>query len=450
MHEKPEPRQYTGVYVPDDEVTIKPQSSRPPDPARWLFVSSNFPDDLDRKITAVYRRMGMFVEALRELGSLDMLFYVGPDVPIDGESVERFRRRLADHWGTDLRLQLCRRRPAAERGRVAHYLRGALSVHEQPQFSLTSGDRQLAVFDEALERRPDALFLHRLNAAMPMLRSSAAIPPTAFDLDDIEHRKFVRTLRQPPVWPGKRLGYSWLPALRRAERRVVRAARRTFVCSEQDRAYLARAFDATGIEVVPNATEIPPAVPAASEPTMLFLGSFAYGPNQAGVDWLLREVWPRVRHKMPEARLLLAGPGSREVPGESPPGGVEALGFVKDLADAYGPARLACAPILAGGGTRLKIVEAAAYGRPVVSTSLGAEGLDLRDGEHLLLADGPEQFADACVELLSDPARCREMGRSARTFVAERYERSRVVDRIRRLLRGTVAAPPGSRAGARA
>lgn len=425
------------------EVTINVLPNPSPARARWLFVSCNFPADPERKVTAVYRRMGMFVEALSGLGSLDMLFFVEPDVAVDAESVERFRRRLADHWETDLRLQLCRRETPVERGRAAHYLRGALSVHGQPQFALTSGDRQLAAFEEALERRPDALFLHRLNAAMPMLRSTAARPPVALDLDDIEHRKFGRLLRQPPVWPGKRLGYAWLPALRRAERRAVRTARKTFVCSEEDRSYVAGWAKTAGVAVVPNATEIPPAPPPASDPAMLFLGSFAYGPNQAGVSWLLEEVWPRVRERMPEARLLLAGPGSREKVGASPPAGVEALGFVEDLADAYGQARVACAPILAGGGTRLKIVEAAAYGRPVVSTTLGAEGLDLRAGEHLLLADDPSEFAAACVELLSNPERCREMGDAARAFVADRYDRTAIVDQIGDLLRGVTDARGG-------
>lgn len=411
---------------------------------RWLFVSNNFPADPDRKVTAVYRRMGMFVEALCGLGSLEMLFFVEPKVPIDGESVERFRRRLAEHWETDLELQLCHREPVVERGRIAHYLTGAVSVHHQPRFALTSGNRQRAAFDEAIGRRPDALFLHRLNAAMPSLRSTRPLPPTAFDLDDIEHVKFVRMLRQPPAWTGKGLAYSWLPALWWAERRVIRTSRQTFVCSGQDRAYLRRTMKTSEVEVVPNATEIPPSPATASEPAMLFLGSFDYGPNRAGIDWLLTDVWPRIHERMPQARLLLAGPGSRAAFSESPPDGVEVLGFVDDLADAYGRARLACAPILAGGGTRLKIVEAAGYGRPVVSTSLGAEGLDLRNGEHLLLADAPERFAAACVELLADPARCQEMGSAARAFVAEHYDRSKVVGRVRDLLRAAFDGSAGS------
>lgn len=423
-----------------NEVRINSQASQAGGRIRWLFVSSNFPADPDRKVTAVYRRMGMFVEALRELGSLDMLFFVEPDVPVDAASVERFRCRLSEHWRTDLRLQLCQRQPVVERGRLAHYLAGASSVHRQPPFALTSGDRQRAAFDEAIGRRPDALFLHRLNAAMPSLRSSHPLPPTAFDLDDIEHVKFVRMLRQPPSWPGKRLRYSWLPALWRAERKVIRRSRQTFVCSEQDQEYLRRKMNTSAVEVVPNATEIPPTPAMAYEQAMLFLGSFSYGPNRAGVDWLLTEVWPRVLQRMPQAKLLLAGPGSRDAFGESLPDGVEDLGFVDDLADAYGRARIACAPILAGGGTRLKIVEAAAYARPIVSTSLGAEGLDLRSGEHLLLADDPQRFADACVELLGDPARCREMGAAGRAFVAEHYDRSKVVGRVRDLLRGVTAA----------
>ena len=104
---------------------------------------------------------------------------------------------------------------------------------------------------------------------------------------------------------------------------------------------------------------------------------------------------------------------------------------MNNLDPLYRRVRIVCCPILSGGGTRLKILEAGAYGKAIVSTTVGAEGLDLRDDQGIVLRDGGPAFARVCVELLRDPARCERLGAAAREAVARRYDRRKIVAHIR-------------------
>jgi glycosyltransferase involved in cell wall biosynthesis len=101
--------------------------------------------------------------------------------------------------------------------------------------------------------------------------------------------------------------------------------------------------------------------------------------------------------------------------------------------------------VLYGSGTRVKIVEAAAYGKPVVSTTIGAEGIELRDGEEILLRDDPGSFAEACIRLLTDHALAARVGQRARSAIEERYERRAVVESIKSVIGGAIrTSPPNS------
>lgn len=166
--------------------------------------------------------------------------------------------------------------------------------------------------------------------------------------------------------------------------------------------------------------------------TLLFLATYAYAPNITAADFLIREVWPLVREACPEAQLVIAGNKPERIPDfASQPAGVEFTGFVNDLNALYRRVRIVCCPILSGGGTRLKILEAGAHGKAIVSTTVGAEGLELRDGREIVLRDGGPAFARACVELLRDLPRCERLGAAAREAVARGYDRRQIVARIK-------------------
>jgi glycosyltransferase involved in cell wall biosynthesis len=186
------------------------------------------------------------------------------------------------------------------------------------------------------------------------------------------------------------------------------------------------------VEVIPNAVELQEETEVAHDRRVLFIGSFAYEPNIVAADYLVTEIWPRVLSAVPDALLLIAGAKPERIPGYSRnPPGVKFLGFVDDLKKLYEEVMVVACPVFSGGGTRVKILEAAAFGRPVVSTTIGAEGLGLREGSEILLRDDPRAFADECIRLLLDRETVIKIGRAGRSAVNKQYDRNEVVRRIR-------------------
>ena len=165
--------------------------------------------------------------------------------------------------------------------------------------------------------------------------------------------------------------------------------------------------------------------------TMLFLGSFRHKPNADALNWFLGDVMPRVLERCPNARLRVIG-SHPPAPGVLPTfdGAVTLEGFVPDLAIALSEAAVFVCPILSGSGVRMKLQEAFAAGIPAVSTSLGAEGLGSEDGRYCRLADDPETFADAILEIFERPASATEMALRARAFIEESRGLTRMTQRL--------------------
>ena len=180
---------------------------------------------------------------------------------------------------------------------------------------------------------------------------------------------------------------------------------------------------------------------------VLFVGSFGHSPNRDAIEWLLDEIWPRLRRLRPEARLGIVGAHPPpEVTARHGRDGVEVFGTVSDTAAFYRQARVLLAPIRAGSGTRLKLLEAFASGLPVVGTKLAAEGLPVADGEHLLTAESAEELALATARILDQPDLARRLGSNARRLAEERYDWQRCAEKLMaawgELLTGEAAAPP--------
>jgi GT2 family glycosyltransferase/glycosyltransferase involved in cell wall biosynthesis len=209
------------------------------------------------------------------------------------------------------------------------------------------------------------------------------------------------------------------------------------VCTEENRAYLEsflphlaprissgmRAGIDTGIYAYPGGPRDPL--------TMLFLGSFRHTPNQVALDWFLREVLPLIVEKLPGARLLVAGsdPPPRHAFSD-PANAVEMLGFVDDVQPLLSCCAVFVCPIRSGSGVRVKLLEAFASGIPVVSTTLGAEGLARVDGEFCALADDPRSFAAKTVQMLEDAETAAWMAERARREVMENWDAAVVTKRL--------------------
>jgi polysaccharide biosynthesis protein PslH len=214
--------------------------------------------------------------------------------------------------------------------------------------------------------------------------------------------------------------------LRREELGTYRNADGVYLCSAADERHLLDQLPGVRTAVIPNAADVEYFHPRPTDPppdgrTVVYFGLLSYVPNVDGVIHFVKDIWPRIAEAHPEARckiiggrppqslLALAGPR------------VELTGFVSDLRPHLAAAAAVVVPLRLGGGTRLKIVEAMAMGKAIVSTTLGAEGIEAVPGRDLLVEDEPAAFADAVNRLLAEPGLTACIGQRARQLAVERY-----------------------------
>lgn len=225
------------------------------------------------------------------------------------------------------------------------------------------------------------------------------------------------------LWPRLRYRLTWIKH-RRYLARLVRSFRACTVVSEKERRLLLEAVPRVPhIEVVPNCVRLADYADVRETPRpgrLIFTGSFRYRPNHEAMLWFLGEVLPRLAQRAPGLQLVITGDHA----GHSlPPGGnVLLTGRVADVRPWIASSWASLAPVRTGGGTRLKILEAMSLGTPVIATSKGAEGIEAEPGRHLLVADTPDEYADAVARILADPHLRSELARHALDLVAERYD----------------------------
>ena len=386
-----------------------------------------------------YRRYDMLVEALRSVSSEIEVAWFALQKTIDAFGpMAPHEAALSREWGVPVRLSPIAEREQRPKTMWTYYGAGALSAWGQMEFYHSTGPSQAAAVAELLGRRPDLVLVSRLMSMGAVIRSGVRPARLVFDLDDIEHKKLIRIMREPPLEKGKVLYTAHLPPLLLAERRALRMADATFVCSEADRRHLQRIGMGRGVTVVPNGLPIPaaPAAPCPA-PTVLFLGTYLYEANAAAAERLVTRIFPLIRQQVPAARLIVAGVRPDLVPSfRAPPEGVEFPGFVQDLDALYARSRMIACPVTMGSGTRIKLLEGAAYGRPMVSTRLGAEGLSFQDGRDILLRDDDAGFAAACAGLLRDDAECARLGAAARAQMRADYAAEGIIERIAGIMSG--------------
>jgi glycosyltransferase involved in cell wall biosynthesis len=235
---------------------------------------------------------------------------------------------------------------------------------------------------------------------------------------------------------------------RRFEQASWQCADACVVTSERELPSVRAGAPDTPVAVVPNSVDLAHFVPAGSRPeprSIVFNGILTYRPNVDAVRYLVDDIWPLVRERYPDAKLTLVGrsEGVDTRPLMVP--GVELLGEVPDIRPPIQRAAVVVVPVRIGGGTRLKVVEGLAMGKAIVSTTLGCEGLAVRDREHLLIADDPAAFASRIFELFENPERSDELGRAGRRLVEARYSWELAGERLESLYRQiTCQEPQGS------
>jgi GT2 family glycosyltransferase len=253
---------------------------------------------------------------------------------------------------------------------------------------------------------------------------------------DVYFQSIGRSLTKNNAWlrrPGA--SYEYLRALR-YELQLLPQMDRIQMCSQANQDYLLeflpelRSKMQTGLRAGIDTSRYI-FNPANREPnTLLFLGSFRHIPNREALDWFVTQVWPLIVAARPETRLAIIG--SDPPPRHSLPevGHVEMIGFVDDVRDALARYAVFICPILTGSGVRVKLLEAYAAGIPVVSTTIGAEGLSQFDGDTCALADTPELFAQKAIDLLSNPTQAAQLAQKARHHVTDHWDMATITRKL--------------------
>ena len=248
--------------------------------------------------------------------------------------------------------------------------------------------------------------------------------PLVLDEHNLEYELLYR-LYQGERSPGRRL-YNWAEYVKfyREERACWRRADACLLTSGREREILRGQTPDKPAVVVPNGVDIEFYQPSKAliEPgSLVFTGLMSYRPNIDGAAYFVEEVLPRIHRERPGVTLTIVGAGAGEEVERLAGPRVVVTGAVPDTRTYFARAAAAVVPLRMGSGTRLKVLEGLAMGKPLVSTSVGCEGIHVRDGEHLLIADEPQALADAVLRVLADTALAETLGRQGRALVEREY-----------------------------
>lgn len=298
---------------------------------------------------------------------------------------------------------------------------------------LSQGKYGPSLEDLVMDLEPDVVWYHETEA---LRRTKRVAFPRVLDLVDVQWMKRRRASRNTA-------GMAKVSEYARTGR-VFLADQ--LAAAQMDAVGLASGLERSGVllnrsrHVIPNGCDFPDHCPEreAVSPRVLFFGSLFYWPNRDGIEWYCRDVWPRVLAEEPSASLDVVGAGLEESAAIEASPRTTVHGFVEDLPRLLGSASHLIVPLHEGGGTRIKIIEAWASGLPVLSTTIGAEGLGAEPGVHLLVEDDPAQLATASVALLRDPKNGERLAARGFAYGKQHYDWPRVWSQSEDMLRSVV------------
>ena len=390
-------------------------AARLPYPPRWGFATRVY--HLTRQLAARH--------------DVTLVTYAGS---ADAENVDRLREEFA--------VEVVTRDHPSRSAKRAKQLRSLAS--RTPYDSLATYSRELQrVIDRVAAARP----VHVLQIESTLL-SIFRRPEDALVLVD-EHNidyEYYDRMRANERSPLRRSFYRLEQVrFKHFEQRCWRAVDGCVTTSEREAEIVRAVAPATPTASVPNGVDVDyfhPTDEPVDPGTIVFNGTLDYRPNLDGAAFLVKQVLPRLRERRPDVRVVLVGRGSPADLDSFRGPGVEVTGEVPDVRPYLARAAAVAVPIRTGSGTRLKVVEGLAMGKPLVSTTIGCEGIDVRHEEHLLIADTAEAFTDELARVLADPDYGRALGRAGRRKMVDGYSWDYAGELLESLYRQVLGSRP--------
>jgi glycosyltransferase involved in cell wall biosynthesis len=379
---------------------------------RVLILSTWFPYPLSQgsKIRAYY-----LIKSLAQRHDVALVSF--EDVPLEPGSIDHVE-------------QICRKVEVVHRNPFARSRKKTLSgwLSQRPSVVQTSYCPEMAarVQHLASDWDPECVIALTFITAPYALAVHGA--PRIVDIDNLMWPMLKQAHRQAQDPFGRLRSWVAYWKFRQYETWLYRQFDLSLVVSDRDRQ---AAVDLMGLQVsqvgvVPNGVDMSFHQPLPIEPkpnTLVYNGALTYAANYDAMDYFLREIFPLIRAQVPETRLTITG-ATTGVPIAALPtnGHVTFSGYLKDIRPEVSSSWVCVVPLRLGGGTRLKILEAMALGTPVVSTSKGAEGLDIETGKHLLIGNTPSEFAAQTVRVLREPGLRTSLGAQGAQLVKDQYD----------------------------
>jgi polysaccharide biosynthesis protein PslH len=403
-----------------EAVTVDAAAQRRPLKVAFVSPVFLFPADAGGKI-----RTGNILRGLKESGQFEVTLLS----PAFAEQQREWQAELDRLCGRFIGWQPS---PPQPRWKRAPDLLSSLPinvVNDRTPAAVAAVEKALAA--EAF----DVVVFDFVHAAV--LRPDQIKGATVCFTHNVEAEIFERHAKTAASAPLRWMWASQAAKMRRFEREALARFTRVVAVSERD----AKMFEKN--DGLKTARAIPTGVdldffswqaPADGAPTVVFTGSMDWEANVDGIRFYIDEVWPRVRAQVPNAQLRVVGRHPPASLTQRNVHGVTFTGFVDDVRDHVRDAQAFVIPLRVGGGTRIKAFEAMAMGLPVVSTTIGIEGLDVDDGTHFLRADGAEALADATLKLIADGTLRLKLSRAARQLVEARFGHRVAADVFGRIL----------------
>ncbi len=298
--------------------------------------------------------------------------------------------------------------------------------------------------EEARERIDQILGRHSIDLvhmdmlALGLYRGLLKDTPVVLTNHNVESLRLYRWIEIEKNLLLKSFLFTQYLKLKAFEKRMCRVFNRCIVVSDYDKSYLNHLCGMDNFTVVPNGVDIHYFKPESGEVRrnhLVWVGGMTGPYNSDAVDFFIEKIWPVIKYEVPEATIDFAGGGpTQKLRDEaSEDKSVQVLGFVPDIRPIVQRGSVFVAPIRTGSGTKIKVLNAMAQAKPVVATTVAAEGIDVAPGENILIADVPEEFAKKVLYLLRNEEIAKQMGEKARELIERKYSWDLIAENIHRV-----------------